>query len=380
MARFYGKFDSGSGGWIGDLDTTGSSTGFFDRLIISVSSASGANFRDGLIASRSAVSADVYDDLDNTNIDGSKGIIFPSDTPTYPSSTLISWSNAYSSSFDGIKIPVTNTYGDGAGTINYSKRPTGSVTSSMTNIIGPVTPPDPIQLNYNVYISASNAVRNTIAQAQTGAGTSRTPFVRVGNSSSRTLHSIWNDPTLTYFAWDDFTPGAPSLTTPTDQGGHKTSGTADAYCASGQSFCGAGSPLVGFNIRVNWSGNEFANDTNTAGYMDVNFNWRNSGLVPPGDISVLAGSCTSSFIDGSPRANGTWPNFYQDYVVVLATDPPATILGDFLITASYRDPIITSSRGQYSYATLGINFANPCPPPTPPPAPSPTPSPAPPPP
>jgi hypothetical protein len=43
-----------------------------------------------------------------------------------------------------------------------------------------------------------------------GSGnTSIGPYVRKGTNESRTLHSIWHDADLNYFAWDDFSPGQP---------------------------------------------------------------------------------------------------------------------------------------------------------------------------
>lgn len=210
MARFYAKFDGGS---VSALDSVNGAGGYFTQRRIAATSASGALLRDGLIASRSAVSADVYDDLDSANRNGNNGTYFPPDIPTFPTATLISWSTAYSSSVDGIKTPTTNTYGV-ADSLNYSKRVTESVVSTQPTLVGPTNPNDPVQLNYNVYVSASSAVRTTILSIVTGSsevglgrGSVSTPYGRLGQNESRTLHSIWHDPTLNYFAWDDFTPG-----------------------------------------------------------------------------------------------------------------------------------------------------------------------------
>jgi hypothetical protein len=204
MARWYAKFDGGS---VSTLDSLSGAAGYFEKLRVGASSASAALLRDGLIASRSAVSNDVYDDLDAANRDGSKGTYFPPDISTLPTATLISWSTAYSSSVDGIKFPTTNTYGV-SDSLNYSLRPTGSVVSTQPTLAGPTTPRDPVQLNYNVYLSASQAVKTVIDTFQTAStATVLTPYTRQGQNPSRTLHSIWHNPTLDYFAWDDFTPG-----------------------------------------------------------------------------------------------------------------------------------------------------------------------------
>lgn len=216
MARFYAKFDGGS---VSALDNVNGAGGYFTQRRIAATSASGALLRDGLIASRSAVSADVYDDLDSVNRNGNNGTYFPPDTPTFPTATLVSWSTAYSSSVDGIKTPTTNTYGV-ADSLNYSKRVTGSVVSTQPTLVGPTTPRDPVQLNYDVYTSASSAVRTTILSIVTGSsevglgrGSVSTPYGRLGQNESRTLYSIWHNPTLDYFAWDDFTPDISGILT-----------------------------------------------------------------------------------------------------------------------------------------------------------------------
>lgn len=209
MARWYARFDSGSNGWTSALDNTNGAEGYFSRLRIGANSASGALLRDGLIASRSALSSDVYEDLDPVNQDGGKGTYFPPDSGPFSSnySTFASWSSAYTSSIQGIVIPSSNTYGV-ADSINYSKRPTGSVSSSTAGVVV-ANPIDPVGVSYTTYFSASQAVRTVVADnIQTGNGTLTTPFTRVGNDASRTQYSLWHDPDLQYFAWDDFTPGA----------------------------------------------------------------------------------------------------------------------------------------------------------------------------
>jgi hypothetical protein len=204
MARFYAKFDSGSAGWVGDLDNI-SGNGCFTRLRIAASSASAALLRNGLITSRSALSTDIYADLDAANQDPSKGIYFPPNGPppsgpfSTDSSTFVSWSTAYTSSVAGIVIPA-----------DYRTRPTASILSTQTTLVGPTNPQDPVGASYTTYFSASVAVKAVLDVIQTGAGTVTTPFTRPGENPSRTLHSIWHDSNLQYFAWDDFTPGTVS--------------------------------------------------------------------------------------------------------------------------------------------------------------------------
>lgn len=215
MARFYARFDAGA-----DTDGLG-----FTRLRVGANSASGALLRDGLIASRSLLSTDVYEDLDSVNKDGTKGVYFPTDAPgrTTNTSTFVSWSTAYTSSIEGIKTPTSNEYG--VGNINYSKRPTASVAYSSSGVVQ-ANPVDPIGVSYETYYSASNAVRTVLNSIQSQgdtattnipAGGSVTPFGAAGRpggvslSPERTLYSVWNDPSMSYFAWDDFTPGTASL-------------------------------------------------------------------------------------------------------------------------------------------------------------------------
>lgn len=250
MARFYARFDSGSESTL-DND-------YFDKRRISTNSASGAQFRDGLIASRSAVSADVYDDLDSANKTPTIGTYFPPDAATFPTSTLLSWSTAYTSSVLGIKTPTSNTYG-GGGAINYSQRPTASILSTMTAFVTKSVPNDPVQLNFDVYKSASNAVTATLNQIQNGAGTAQTPSTRTSYDTSRTYFSLWNDPTMNYFAWDDFTPGVMSTS-----GMGITANMADCTQTA--------SPGATSTIQFTWSNTlsyQFKNDGNPSGRIGV---------------------------------------------------------------------------------------------------------------
>lgn len=210
MARFYARFDSGSPSWSPDPETGilvgTSANGYFNQYRIGANSASGALLRNGLIASRSAVSTDFYQELDSVNQNGTLGIFFPSDLFTITGGILTA--SAYTASAtttQGIIIPS-----------NYRTRPTASITSSQTTLIGPTNPLDSGSVNYNVYLSASNAVKAVLDSVQNGAGDPFTPYDRLGNRPSRTLHSIWHDPNLQYFAWDDLTPGTPQTVTLTE--------------------------------------------------------------------------------------------------------------------------------------------------------------------
>ena len=214
MARFYARFDSGSpGGWSPDPQTgilVGTSAdGYFDQYQITASpnsSASAALLRDGLIASRSAVSTDIYQELDAVNQDGALGIYFPSNV--FQTTAGVLTGSAYTASATTTQGIITPS--------NYRTRPTASIISSQTSLIGLTDPPDSASVNYDVYLSASSAVTTVLNSIQNGAGVAVTPFLRQGNQPSRTLHSIWHDPDLQYFAWDDLTPGTPQTVTLTE--------------------------------------------------------------------------------------------------------------------------------------------------------------------
>jgi len=324
MARFYARFDSGSESAL-DND-------YFDRRRIGADSASGALLKLGLINSRSAVSDDVYDDLNSQFRSFASGTYFPPDASTFPTSTLISWSTAYTSSVLGIRAPVAadNTYG-GTSVLNYSRRPTGSVLSTQTTLTGPTNPLDPVQLNYNVYLSASNAVAATLNVIQSGSGANlQTPTTRTSNNLSRTLHSLWHNPTLDYFAWDDFTPGTPGQTTPTNQGNGTCQGSPNFYTQP--------------TLRIYYS-KQFANDFNPNTKIDITVRYTSNN----GGSTQFDG--WSGFdISGS----GTFGNYrYIEYVSSVLSE--GTGLGDDIIdynmevTMSFLDPLITNSRGSYSY-------------------------------
>lgn len=195
MARFYARFDSGSPSWTPDATTTNLlaeiSTGYFDTKSIAATSASGATLRNALIASRSAVSEGIYQELDSANRDGALGIYFPPDL--YVTTAGVLTGSAYTSSVPGLVIPS-----------DYRTRPTASITSDMSTLVGPTNPLDSASVTYDVYLSASNAVKTVLDGIPDGG-----PYQRLGNRTERTLCSIWHDPELTYFAWDDLTPGIP---------------------------------------------------------------------------------------------------------------------------------------------------------------------------
>lgn len=331
MARWYAKFDSGSAGWRTGLERTGSEAGAnfggFQRLRISTNSASAALLRDGLIASRSAVSADVYDDLDaaNRNADTLKGTYFPPDGYTLPSSTLISWSTAYTSSV--AFVPTVNLYGFGVETErNNSNRPTASALTTQTSLVGAITPADPVQLNYNVYQSASNAVKATVDTFQNGAATAITPYTRPGVSASRTITSLWYDPDFSYFGWDDYTPGTPTIQLPSTESLGTCAGDPGGYS------------LV-VPITYYWKP-EYANDLNPDGYMRLQVTIQD--VTTPG--SQPNNTAFDVYINptGSGIINGFQAFTRNQTFLANQFDVFGAVLK---VTQSFYDPLISGSRG-----------------------------------
>lgn len=202
MARFYARFDAGTESTL-DSD-------LFDKRQVGTNGTAGLALRDKLIVSRSALSDDVYTNLTVVNQNGGKGVYHPPDSGPFStnSSTFVSWSNVYTSSFNGIRTPTSNEYGSqGAAAINYSKRVTASVASTDTTIVGPADPVDASHATWQNYKGAADAVKAVLDDIQNSTGTKNSPYTREGNDKDRTFYSIWYDPSLNYFAWDDFTPG-----------------------------------------------------------------------------------------------------------------------------------------------------------------------------
>jgi len=194
MARIYAKFDHGTEPGLEAL-TTGN---FYERRVIGANTSS-FTLRAVLIASRSALSTAMYAQLDDVNKDGSRGVIIPADVITSGSGNLL-WTNVYTSSIAGVVWPS-----------DPRVRPTASILSTNSNV-GPANPVDGGTILIGYYHSASAALNDIIQSNildQRFSYINCGPYTRLGYNASRTLHSIWHDHDLTYFAWDDFTPGTP---------------------------------------------------------------------------------------------------------------------------------------------------------------------------
>jgi hypothetical protein len=180
--------------FISILSGSNPSLAFHDVRTIS----NGTALRAGLIASRSALSADIYAELLPENQSGAKGVFFPVDLISTTAVAGQITGSAYTSSRAGIVTPA-----------DYSIRPTASVLST-TSQVAPTNPLNRASASLVTYESASVAVATVLGSIQDGG-----PYGRIGLNPSRTLHTVYHDPETRYFAWDDFTPGTPNTTNTT---------------------------------------------------------------------------------------------------------------------------------------------------------------------
>lgn len=359
MARWYARFDNTSET---ALENTNATEGYFSKLRISAGSASAALLRDGLIASKSALSTDVYADLDGVNKNGANGTYFPDDDPgktinSVTPPTYISWSNGYSSTLNGVKTPTTNTYGV-ADSINYSKRPTESVSYSSSAWVTALSPSDPIGASYATYYSASSAVRAIVDVIQTSGGTITTPYTRTGDNPYRTIFSLWSNPGTDYFAWDDFTPGQPTATMDID-GLNKGTSPPEIY---------PGGDPVNTNLVIKFSVSsfEYPNDGNIDGKIGINMtvhtSQSNDNLAA---LQLNGGTHGGPLVIGdyltgtgptNPRQGGsstwTWNDPGDQYTGILTWTLGLTA-GEYTLNCDGRiyDVIITSHVGSTRFVT-----------------------------
>lgn len=258
MARIYAKFDAG---WVNELDND-----YFDRHTIGFNSTTGSMLRTGLLTSRSILSSASYAVIPKKFQDGQLGVIIPRNIITTDSIKFLSWSAIYTSSLTsppapGIIIPA-----------DYRTRPTASILSTMDGIASQSS--TSASISWSVYFSASTAVRYVIDQIVDTNTSASTPYTRTGDftasfgdssRASRTLHSVWHDEPVTYFAWDDFTPG-PGLTCSINTSGN--------------------SPLT-IQVSIVTSSRVYANDVNPLGYVGF-YVTLDGGTGGPYILNVLA--------------------------------------------------------------------------------------------
>lgn len=179
MARFYSTFDESS---VAALEAINA-----DNAYQRVNMPSGASLKSSLLSARSALSTAAYAVINAGNRDGALGIVVPNDVVTRGGGTY-AWSNLYTNT--GAVWPS-----------DPRVRPTAPIVVAGST---PVSPTDAGTITESLYTDAQTAVENVLS-GMTGGG----PRARIGLTPYRTLASLWHDHEMTFFAWDDFTPGTP---------------------------------------------------------------------------------------------------------------------------------------------------------------------------
>ena len=294
MARFYARFDHGVESGLEAL-TTGN---YYQRKVITSATASSLGFADlqtGLITSRSALSNAMYAQIDVGNRDGNQGpIIPPSNTAgnvlnIVRSGGNLSWNNIYkTTTIPGVPHPA-----------DPRVRPTASIYTDDGNLTA-VSPTDGGTINDNLYQSASNAVSSVVSSIKDTFGsppytTDGSPYARLGVNPSRTLHSIWHDYSLNYFAWDDFTPGTPqTLTGNVDRLGNWSTGSTNYTNAI---LLESSDELP---ITASWTG-EYRADLAGTSSLTASL-WRQSGNIEA--FNVITGSTATPTVTGTYKWDG----------------------------------------------------------------------------
>lgn len=181
MARFYSTFDESS---VAALEAINADNAYQQVLM-----PTGAALKSALLTARSALSTQAYTVINAGNRDGALGIVVPNDVVTRGGGNY-AWSNLY----------------ENVGAVWPSDprvRPTAPILSTDP-ASDAVSPTDAGEITESFYTDAQTAVENVLS-GMTGGG----PRARIGLTPYRTLASIWHDHEMTFFAWDDFTPGTP---------------------------------------------------------------------------------------------------------------------------------------------------------------------------
>jgi hypothetical protein len=147
----------------------------------------GSTLKTALVAARLALSNAFYGQIEAVNRNGSNGIVLPT--------------NAIG--IGGGNLSFTNLYTNpGAAWTNTPRvRPTAQILTGSAGT-NPVSPTDGGSVSASLYTDAATALGNALAGIADGG-----PYGRLGLNQWRTLASLWHDGDLSYFAWDDFTPG-----------------------------------------------------------------------------------------------------------------------------------------------------------------------------
>ena len=211
MARYYARFDHGVEATLGG---TASTANFFERRVIGSTTSSNAV----LVTKREALSNAMQAQLDGVNKDPTQGPIIPQSNTAGNVNNItrgggnLSWTNVYkTTAIPGVAYPA-----------DFRTRPTSSIFTDDGNLTA-ASPADGGTISDTLYTEAGDALNNVLTSIKkTKSGLTPiappftedgSPYTRLGTNPGRTLHGLWHDVDLNYFAWDDFTPGQPQTFT-----------------------------------------------------------------------------------------------------------------------------------------------------------------------
>lgn len=209
MARFYFTFDNTENTTLGTQSTTYA----FDRLSFPSVSNPGPALRTALLNARSALSIQFYSQITTANRDGSLGITVPTD------GYVVSGGNIQNDTYPSGPGLYTNT--EAIYNSDFRDRPQPPITKSNSTAI--TSPPlsrasAPWSIPASYYNNCTIALQNVMA-AVLGDASGQQPsggiYARLASVYDKdlTLRSLWHDANMTYFAWDDYTPGTPGALT-----------------------------------------------------------------------------------------------------------------------------------------------------------------------
>lgn len=242
MARFYASFDNST--------KSVPASEYRDRLTYT----NGSTLKTNLVNARAALSSAFYNVIDAGNRDGTKGIVLPTGAFGLDGTNL-SFTNLYTSTAAGR---------DARWQSNPAVRPTQQITTGNAT---PVSPTDGGSILQSLYTDAQAALGNALAGIANNG-----PYNRLGLNQWLTLASLHHDHDLTYFAWDDFTPGT----------------------VQGLTAVGTGSASA-YTVTISWTDYQYLNDGNPAAKVLVlgslgsggnNYSFNSTKIAAPGTKSV----------------------------------------------------------------------------------------------
>lgn len=250
MARWYSAFSNTN---IGSLESLS-----YQRLAMG---GTPSTLQSDLVNTRQALSNAWQPTVNPQNRNGALGIVIPPSVITRASGNF-SFTDLY-----------TNTAAIWQS--NPSVRPLTAITTGAPSV--QVTPVDGGSFADADYANASAAVQALISNiANIGGGTGGGPYSRLGVNPYATMASLHHDHALTYFAWDDYTPGQP---------------TAIAINVS--------------NTQVIVTGlNNYLYAADLLASISVSFTGTIDGVVRSGSVVVAAGSLQAAIAIGATVANG----------------------------------------------------------------------------